>query len=364
MQAKEVIDAKGKIVIPGIIDPHVHIREPGLTHKEDFQSGSRAAAKGGITTFLDMPNTMPPTTNAERLEEKRRLARKSVVNYGFHFGSTLDNLDEIKNAKNIASVKIYMDPTTGDLKIEDLGVIEDIFKTGRMIALHAEGDNIKKIIEIIKKTGKKAYFCHVSSEKELQFTQDHETKNNVLVEVTPQHLFLTSEDAEKLGSLAEMKPRLKARRDQEALWKGIREGTVDTIGTDHAPHLLEEKRKVSFPYGIPGLETMLPLMLNAVNEGRLELKTLVKLCCENPAKIFKIKSKGFIKEGYDADLTIVDMPLVKEVKNEELETKCKWSPFNGWKLKGWPVMTIVNGNIVFDGKEIKNIRAKEVEYGA
>lgn len=362
IRADEVIDAKDKIIIPGLIDPHVHFREPGATHKEDFLTGSMAAAAGGITTFLDMPNTSPPTINLQLLDEKRRLAKKSIVNYGFHFGTTNDNIAEIKKAENVASAKVYMDFTTGNMKLEDLNSLKKIFSCNKTVSVHAENDNILKAVELIQNSNNGLYLTHISSRRDLHNSRKEKIKNDVFVEVAPHHLFLTKKDIEELGSYAEMKPGLKSKKDRDALWEGIHNGKVNTIATDHAPHTREEKLSLNYPYGVPGCETMLPLLLNALNEKRIELKRIIQLCCENPAKIFEIKNKGFIKENFDADLTIIDLGMEKEVKNDELFTKCKWSPFDGWSLKGWPVTTIVNGNIIFENGKINNIVAKEVDY--
>ena len=362
LKADNVIDAKNKIIIPGLIDSHVHFREPGLTQKEDFLTGSMAAAAGGITTILDMPNTLPPTTNLQRFDEKRRLAKKSIVNYGFHFGSTNDNIAEIEKVKGIAAVKVYMESTTGDLMVDNEHALKNIFSSSKTVAVHAENENIIKALELIQHGNNHLHFCHISSKEELHYAKKEKIKNKVSVEVTPHHLFLTASSLNELQSFAEMKPHLKTKEDQKALWEGIHNGKVDSIATDHAPHTKEEKLDPNYPYGVPGCETMLPLLLNAVNEKKLTLKKLVQLCCENPAKIFKIKNKGFIKEGFDVDLTIIDLNLEKEVKNNDLFTKCKWSPFDGWKLKGWPVATIVNGNIVFNNGKINNVVAKEVSY--
>ena len=362
LKADKVIDAKNKIIIPGPIDGHVHFREPGLTHKEDFLTGSMAAAAGGITTILDMPNTIPPTTNLQRLEEKRKLARRSIVNYGFHFGSTNDNIAEIEKAKGVASVKVYMDYTTGDLKLDNYGVLKKIFSSNRTITVHGEDENILKALEFIQHGRSYVHFCHVSSKEELHYAKNKKIKNVVSVEVCPHHLFLTANDLNELGNFGEMKPGLKTKDDQKALWEGIHNGKVNTIATDHAPHTKEEKMQMNYLFGVPGCETMLPLLLNALNNEKMALKKIVELCCENPARIFKIKNKGFIKEGFDADLAIIDLDLEKEVENNELFTKCKWSPFDGWKLKGWPIFAIVNGNIVFHDGKINNIRAKEASY--
>ncbi|MBI2651082.1 dihydroorotase family protein [Candidatus Woesearchaeota archaeon] len=360
LKADEVFNAINKVIIPGAIDSHVHFREPGLTHKEDFLTGSMAAAAGGITTVLDMPNTIPATTNLQRLDEKRKLAKKSIVNYGFHFGSTSDNTAEIEKARNVASVKVYMDYTTGDLKLDKLDVLEKIFSSNKTVAVHSETDHVLQAIELIKKSNNSLYFCHVSSKEELHHAKAGKIKNNVYVEVCPHHLFLTAADLNELQSFGEMKPKLKTKEDQKALWEGIFNGKVDTIATDHAPHTKEEKMQINYPYGVPGCETMLPLLFNLLNEKKLTLQKIVQLCCENPAKIFKIKNKGFIKEGFDADLAVIDLNLEKEIKNDELFTKCKWSPFDSWKLKGWPIASIVNGNIVFENGKINNVKAKEV----
>ncbi len=363
-KSEKIIDAKSNFVLPGLIDCHVHFREPGLTHKEDFLTGSMAAAKGGITTILDMPNTLPPTTTVSALEEKRKLAAKSVVNYGLIFGATKDNMADIKKAKNIAAVKLYMDYTTGDLKVNDFEAMSEIFKISKMTIIHAEEENVKNAVDILAKTKikNKLHVAHVSSAKELSYAKSNKIKNQITTEVTPHHLFMNEKDLQSLGAFAEMKPRLKTENDQKVLWQGIENGTVDIIATDHAPHLKEEKEKSNYPFGVPGVETMLPLLLDAFNNNKINLPTIIKLCCENPAKIFKIKNKGFLKEGCDADLVIVDLDKRQAVRNEDLLTKCKWSPFEGKILKGWPVMTVVNGNIVYDNVEIFDIKAKEVQY--
>ncbi|MBU1704699.1 MAG: amidohydrolase family protein [Nanoarchaeota archaeon] len=356
----EIIDLKGKIVLPGLIDPHVHFREPGLVNKEDFLSGSLAAAKGGITTVLDMPNTVPPTLTVKLLDDKRKLASKSVVNYGFHFGSSKNNLPEIKKVKGVASVKIFMDLTTGDMKIDDKAVL-DVMRNSKVVTVHAEGENVKKAVSLINKTKNHLYLCHISTKQEIDYLRKNKA-SNVSVEVTPHHLFLTTKDEKRLKAYGKMKPGLKSHEDQEALWQAIKEGIVDTVGTDHAPHTIEEKEK-NGPYGVPGVETMLPLLLDAVNKKRLSLADVQRLCCENPASIFGIKGKGHIKEGYDADLTVVDMNKIEKVVSDKLLTKSGWSQFEGKLLKGWPVMTIVNGNIVYDNGLVLDIKAKEVKYG-
>jgi len=357
----EIINARDKVVLPGIIDPHVHFREPGQEYKEDFLSGSRAAASGGVTTVLDMPNNKPPILKALDLEGKRELAKKSIVNYGFHFGSSADTISEIANVKNIASVKVFMNETTGNMLMEDDSYLGKVFESYKMISVHAEGEAVKKASKLIKATKKgKLYFCHMSSEDELKMARKIGKK--IFIEATPHHLFLTKDDSDRLGAFGRMKPKLKTKEDQNFLWEAVSNGTVDTVGSDHAPHTMEEKKSDNPPFGVPGVETLLPLMLNAVNEGKLSLGKMVKLCCENPATIFRIKNKGFLLPEYDADLVIVDMKKEKTIKNEELITKCKWSPFNGKTLKGWPITTIIGGKIVYNDCNINDIKGKEVVY--
>jgi dihydroorotase len=361
LEGKDAIDVEKRHVLPGLIDPHVHFREPGLTHKEDFLTGSMAAAAGGITTFLDMPNTVPPTTTIELLEEKRKLARKSVVNYGFHFGASVDgNIDEIRKAKNIASTKLFMNVTTGKMLITDDKLLKEVFASSKIVSVHAEGEMVNKAIRLAKETGTRLYLCHISAADELEAIREMKTPK-IYSEATPHHLFLSSQDG--LDAFTKMKPELKSLPDQEALFDATATGLISTIGTDHAPHTIGEKMSPGFPFGVPGCETMLPLLLNAVNDERLTLQRVIELCCENPAVIFGIKDKGFIREGYDADLVIVDMDFVQEVSADRLFTKSKWSPFEGMNLKGWPVMTIVNGNIVFeDGQVSQDHAGKEVTF--
>jgi len=360
-RAGKVIDAKNNYVLPGIIDPHVHFREPGMTHKEDFFTGSVAAAAGGITTILDMPNTNPPTTTAKLLKQKKELAEKSIVNYGFHFGAAVDNLAEIRKVRDrVASTKLFMNLSTGKMMIEDRSLIGHIFENSKIVSVHAEKEKVAEAVAYAKKTGTRLYLCHISLKDEIDFLRKAKNRN-IFAEVTPHHLFLTKDDAKKLKSFAEMKPDLKAKEDQDALWKAIEDGVIDTIGTDHAPHTVEEKKK-DFPSGVPGCETALALMLDAVNRGRISLTRVVRLMCRNPAEIFRIKNKGRIKVGYDADLVIVDMGKRKKVQDKNLLAKCKWSPFNGKILKGWPVVTIVGGNVVFDETGFYDIKAKGVVF--
>lgn len=362
MIADEIIDAEKNFVIPGMIDCHVHFRGPGTEHKEDWKTGSYAAAKGGVTTVLDMPNVPPILSSGDLEKLKRKQAKESVVNYGFHFGcSSEDNTPEIRKAGNVASTKVYMNNTTGNLLIEDLDLIEKIFRASRMVSTHAEQKQVEEAVEIAKKTGKRLYLCHLSLKSEIDFLKKNKTPN-IFCEVTPHHLFLTEDDFKKKKGFAKMLPTLKTKKDQKALWDAIDYGLIDTIGTDHAPHTVEEKKAKKFPAGVPGVETALPLLLDAVNKGRLTITKLVEMTSRNPADIFNIENKGQIKIGYDADLVIVDMNLKKKVKNSELFTKCRWSPFEGKILKGWPITTIVNGKVVYHGGEIIPHKAKEIKF--
>lgn len=361
-KAEREIDAKNNYVLPGIVDPHVHFREPGFTYKEDFFTGSVAAAAGGITTFIDMPNTKPPTITADLLEKKKKLAEKSVVNYGFHFGAASDNIKEIaKVREKTASTKLFMNLSTGKMMIEDMKTIESIFDVSKIVSVHAEKEKVAEAVAYSKKTKTPLYLCHISLKDEIDFLRKAKNKR-IFVEVTPHHLFLTKEDFKKQKGFADMKPSLKSKKDQKALWDAIEEGIVDTVGTDHAPHTKKEKKKKNYPCGVTGCETALPLMLDAVNKGMISLKKVVRLMSYNPAKIFKLKNKGQIRKGYDADFVIVDMDKKKKVQNKKLFTKCGISPFNGKTIKGWPIMTIVGGNIVFDEEGFYDIKAKEVVY--
>ena len=362
----DVLDLKGEsYVIPGIIDPHVHMRDPGLTHKEDLLSGSRACAKGGITTFLDMPNTIPTTTDLEALENKKIIAsKKSVVNYGFHFGGTATDNSDIIPKEGIASTKVFMNISTGKMLVEKDEILKNMFLKSKIVSVHAEGEMVEKAISYNKNYGNKLYLCHISSEEEIQIIKKYRkiNKKNFYVEVTPHHLYLTEDQVKgKNEKLLRMKPELKKVADKEALWDAINDGTVDTIGTDHAPHLLEEKlEKITF--GIPGVENSLLLMLDAVSKGKITLARLIELMSKNPSEIFGIKDRGEIKIGNYADLVIVDLEKEFILKNENTISKCGWTPFDGYSGKGAIETTIVNGKIVYDGTKIIENRGSEIEY--
>jgi len=374
-----IIDVEGKLVMPGVIDVHTHMREPGVTYKEDFATGSRACVKAGVTTFYDMPNTVPTTTTEENLLEKKKLAsEKSIVNFGIHFGgSKNDNVEEIKKVlKNgeVNTVKIFMNVSTGEMLIEDDEILAKVFENSKLVLVHAENEMIDKAIELNKNYGSGLYVCHIPSAEEMKKVtnakknSDVNTKEHpVYAEVTPHHLFLNTEireSTERNKMLLRMKPELREKSDNEFLWEAINRGEVDTIGTDHAPHLISEKlEKITF--GMPGVETSLALMINAYNEGKISLEMIQKLMCENPAKIMKIEKRGKLQEGYFADVIVVDTKKEWIVGiDDTIESKCGWTPYENWRLKGKNIMTIVNGEIVYEnGKINENVKSgKEVKF--
>ena len=373
-----IIDVEEKLIMPGVIDVHTHMREPGITYKEDFTTGSRACAKAGITTFYDMPNTIPTTTTLENLLEKKKLAsKKSIVNFGFHFGgSKNDNVEEIKKVLRNGeanTVKIFMNVTTGDMLIEDDKILKKVFENSELVLVHAENEMIDKAIELNKNYGKGLYVCHIPSAEELKKVistkknKELNTKEHpIYAEVTPHHLFLNTEireSTERNKMLLRMKPELREKSDNEFLWKAINQGEVDTIGTDHAPHLISEKlEKITF--GMPGVETSLALIINASNEGKISLETIQKLMCENPAKIMKIEKRGKLQEGFFADIIVVDTQKDWIVGvDDTIESKCGWTPYENWKLKGKNTMTIVNGKIIYENGKINGIpKGKEIKF--
>lgn len=377
-----VIDASGKFLIPGVIDSHVHFRDPGFTEKEDWASGSRAAAAGGVTTVLDMPNTNPPTVTVAALEEKRKIAQeKSVVNFGLFMGAAGENDEELRHAKNIAGIKIYMGSSTGELLLDKPEAWERIFKIAKEknvpVVVHAEDEKriqermvefaghnearthaeirdcecaviaTRAALELRKKIGNKLHLGHMTCKEEVDLVRRF-ADPNLSCEVTPHHLFFTEEDMK--DSFLKMNPPLRHKEDLLALWKALRDGTVTCLATDHAPHLREEKSQVHWkaPAGVPSVEFLLALFLNEANENMLPFERLVELLCAGPARIFSLKRKGEIREGMDADLVLIDMEIEKTITEADVKSKCGWTPYLGYKLKGWPVMTVVNGKVVME----------------
>ena len=382
-EAIKVIDATGKHVFPGLIDTQVHFREPGLTHKEDLTSGPLSAVLGGVTTYLEMPNTTPPTTTKESILEKIEIAKSSsLANFGFYMGGTADNLEELKKAKDIegcCGIKIFLGSSTGNLLLYKRDKLEEIFRnTTGIIALHSENEEMlvarkkirdeatrphahpewrnvetalsstKRVIEIAKECKRKVHVLHITSKDEIDFLA--ENKEHCTVEVTPQHLTLSAPDCyDKLGTYAQMNPPIRTADHTAGLWGALKKGVVDVIGSDHAPHTKEEKDQgyPKSPSGMPGVQTIFPVLLHHVEMGNLSLEEVAKYLCFNPAKLYGL-NKGHLKTGFDADITIVDMNERAEIKNEDMASKCGWTPFNGYTYKGKINYTIVGGNIVVE----------------
>ncbi len=395
--ATKEIDAQGLTLLPGVIDPQVHFREPGLEHKEDLFTASSACARGGVTSFLEMPNTRPLTITQEALDDKlRRAAEKCLVNYGFFIGATPENLPALLDAQPTCGIKIFMGSAHGHLLVEHEAALEPIFAKGaRLIAVHAEdqariNQRRKEFAEITdpaihskiqdnqaalnatqlalrlsKKYQRRLHILHLSTAEEANLLRQ-DKPSWVTAEVTPQHLLLNTDAYEKIGTLAQMNPPLRSRHDNEVLWQALLDGVIDFIATDHAPHTLEEKAKgyPNTPSGMPGVETSLPLMLTQAMQGRCSVAQVSNWMSTAVAKAYGIPKKGAIAPGYDADLVLVDLDNYRPVLREELLTKCGWSPFEGWNLTGWPVMTIVGGQIVYEKGQLNtNVRGEALTFG-
>ena len=395
---KETFDAKNLTVLPGCIDTQTHFREPGSTDTEDLNSGSRAAIVGGITGVFEMPNTNPPTSNKIEFQKKLDLAKNRMYcNYAFYFGATADNasdLADLKNLEGCCGVKLFAGSSTGNLLVAKEDDIEKVFKnTSKVVSVHSEDEEIlnknkklikngdvhshpvwrseecaisstRRIVKIAERHKKKAHILHVTTKQEVDFLSQH--KGDITFEITPQHLTIYAPDCyDKLGSYAQMNPPIRDKSHYDRLWYAIKNNYNDTIGSDHAPHLKKNKEKTypNSPSGMPGVQTLMPVMLNHINEGKLTLEQLINFVCENPVKIFGIKNKGFIKEGYDADFTIVDMNKKIVIKNEKIESKCGWSPFHEFEFKGTPVAAIIAGQIKMrEGKIIGDPTGKPMLF--
>ncbi|MEN3052362.1 MAG: dihydroorotase [Candidatus Methanosuratincola petrocarbonis] len=392
-EADLVIEAEGLLVLPGVVDPHVHFRQPGID-SEDWVNGSRAAAAGGVTTVLDMPNTSPPTTTLGRLLEKFRLVESSrpCVNYGFHFGATHSNLGElvavgISTATPIppppgqlaASVKIFMGSSTGDLLLTDLDAIRGFASSAKMISVHAEDESviranasapdhasrrpkraaltaIRKLLSVGKEG--RVYICHVTSYAEAELASPFYR------EAAPHHLFLTSDMMRRIGAYAKVNPPLRGEEDRASLWRALLEGKIDAIGSDHAPHTREAKESGSPPSGVPGVETSLPLMVDASMRGLIRLEDVVRLMSHSPARIFRIRGKGSLEPGKDADIVLVDPREERRVDPDALHYKCGWTPYEGMVLRGWPVATVLGGSLAYMRGEFYPVRGSAVTYAA
>ena len=385
--AGETIDCAGLHVLPGVIDTQVHFREPGPTHKEDLESGSRAAVLGGVTAVFEMPNTNPLTTTAAALEDKlNRAHHRMFCDHAFYVGATHQNpkdLIELERMKGVCGVKIFMGASTGDLLVEDdEGVLNVLRHGSRRVAVHSEDEYMLRenkkfaregdwtshtdvrtaeaavsstirLLRLAREARRRIHVLHISTADEAPLLAA--AKDVATAEVTPQHLTLAAPDCyRELKGLAQMNPPIRDAAHRDGLWAALRRGVFDVIGSDHAPHTLEEKAKPypASPSGMPGVQTLVPIMLDHVAAGRLSLERFVALAAENPARPYGMRRKGRIEIGCDADLTIVDLEAEREIRNDWIRSRCAWTPFDGMKVRGWPRATVVRGRIVMREDEI------------
>ncbi|MEQ1615939.1 MAG: dihydroorotase [Hyphomicrobiaceae bacterium] len=380
-KAAEVIDAKGLHILPGVIDTQVHFREPGLTHKEDLETGSRAAVMGGVTAVFEMPNTNPLTTSAETLAAKVKAARhRMFCDFAFYVGGTRENIADIPALERLegsAGIKVFIGSSTGNLLVDDAPSLDKIVaKISRRAAFHAEdesrlkarmGERIpgdprshpvwrdpeaaliatKQLVALAEKHRRRVHVLHISTGEEMEFLASH--RDWASVEVTPHHLTLEGPECyERLGTYAQMNPPVRDARHKAAIWHGLSSGVVDVLGSDHAPHTREEKDH-AYPgshSGMTGVQTLVPTMLDHVNKGKLTLERFVDLTSAGPQRLFGLVSKGRIAVGYDADLTVVDLARTETIRNDWIASRCGWTPYDGMKVKGWPVATFVRGHAV------------------
>ncbi|MBI2522233.1 MAG: dihydroorotase [Bdellovibrio sp.] len=388
--ATKIINCTNLIVFPGVIDTQVHFREPGLIHKEDLQSGSQAAALGGVTAFLEMPNTKPPTTTCAHITEKVAIAtNRAFAHFGFFIGATANNLQELIAAENChgcVGIKIFLGSSTGDLLLYDQKILEDIFRHTRLpIAIHSEDElrlkerehirnqathprqhpewrdvetalrSTKMILQLARKCQRRIHILHISSAEEMELLRQF--RDTATVEVLPQHLTLQSPDCyDRLGTYAQMNPPIREYHHQAALWRALRDGVVDIIGSDHAPHTKNEKERgyPASPSGLPGVQTIFPLMLHHFLEGKLSLLHLAKLLSENPANLYGLKGKGQIAIGNDADFSIADIQASSSISADLMASRCGHTPYDGMKLKGKVCMTILKGNVIMQDGVLAN----------
>ena len=402
-----VIDATGLLLLPGAIDDHVHFREPGLTHKADIASESRAAVAGGVTSFMEMPNTNPPTLTQQLLQDKYDLAaEKSCANYSFYMGVSNSNMDEVlkTDPKRVCGIKVFMGSSTGNMLVEDGGTLSTLFREAPcLVAAHCEDDAIikantadlldergalreerasqhpvirsveacykssSKAVELATKYGGRLHVMHVTTGKELSlFRNDMALKDKkITAEACLNHLWFSDSDYERLGNLIKVNPAIKSESDRQALRQALVEGRIDVIGTDHAPHTLEEKMKpyMSAPSGTPSIQHVLPCMIELADQGVLSITKVVELMSHNPATLFNIRRRGFIREGYYADLVLVDPHKPQVISNAGIFSKCGWTPYDGVRLHSSITHTFVNGELVcHDGNVIDDVRGMRLEF--
>jgi dihydroorotase len=389
LDSDKTIDCTNLTVLPGVIDSQVHFREPGLEGKETLESGMLAAASGGVTSIFEMPNTNPLTITPETIQDKLNRASKGAwTDYAFYLGGTMrtsSNLSDWENLKGVCGIKIFMGASTGDLVTATDEEVESVVSNGRrVIAVHAEDQMIMdqnqnsilgdsqdvgmhckwrspesclsattRVVNLARKHNRRVHILHITTEEEMEFLSKN--KDVASVELLANHLTLHAPECyERLGTLAQQNPPIRERKHQDALWAALNSGVVDIVASDHAPHTLDEKSQTypKSPSGTPGVQTLVPIMLNHVNNGKLALAKLVGLWSYGPERIHKISNKGRIKEGYDADFTIVDMNKEMVIKNSQQRSKSKWTPYDGMKVKGWVTHTILRGNCVMQDDEI------------
>ena len=397
--AGERIDCAGLHILPGVIDTQVHFREPGATHKEDLETGSRAAALGGVTAVFEMPNTRPLTTGAAELSDKvTRATNRMHCDFAFWVGGTHDNIEDIPDLERLpgaAGIKVFMGSSTGSLLVaDDEGIAAILAQTQRRAAFHSEdeyrleerkhlrvpGDpsshpiwrdeiaalrSTERLLRIARDCGALVHVLHVSTKEEIDLLAQN--KDIASVEVTPHHLTLSSEDHAQLGTLVQMNPPVRDATHREGLWRGLQQGVVDVLGSDHAPHTLEEKAKPypDSPSGMTGVQTLVPLMLDHVNAGRLTLQRFIDLTSAGPARLFGIAAKGRVAVGYDADLTIVDMKRREVIRNSWIASRCGWTPYDGKEVLGWPVGTFVRGKkVMWEGDVVTPSTGAPVRFHA
>ncbi|CAJ0889939.1 dihydroorotase [freshwater sediment metagenome] len=397
--AGERIDCRGLHILPGVVDSQVHFREPGLSHKEDLESGSRSAVLGGVTAVFEMPNTNPLTAGEAQLADKvARGTGRMHCDFAFWVGGTHENagdLGELERLPGAAGVKVFMGSSTGSLLVaDDAGIAEILSHTRRRAAFHSEdeerlnerkplrveGDpsshpiwrdeetalrSTQRLLRIAREKRALVHVLHVTTAEEIALLADN--KDIASVEVTPNHLILDDEAYKRIGTLAQMNPPVRAARHREALWEGLRQGVVDVIGSDHAPHTLEEKAQPypNSPSGMTGVQTLVPLLLNAVNEGKLTLARFVDLTSAGPLRLFGMAGKGRVAKGYDADLTIVDLKRRETIRNEWVASRVGWTPFHGLEVTGWPVGTFVRGaKVMWDGELVTPSTGRPIRFQA
>lgn len=399
LTGNEVIDCKGLAVLPGVIDSQVHFREPGMTQKEDLESGTRAAALGGVTSIFEMPNTAPATTTQELFEDKLKRAKdRAWTNYAFYIGGSPENVDQLARLEKLpgcSGIKVFMGSSTGTLLVEDDTTLEKIFRAGtRRVILHSEDEprlrerrhiavdsadvrnhhvwrdvetavkSTRRLLKLARKTGRPVHVLHISTAEELEILKDE--KDIASVEALPQHLTLAAPECyERLGTKAQQNPPIREDRHRQALWKAINSHVVDVMGSDHAPHTLEEKARPypQSPSGMPMVQTMVPIMLNHISKGRLSLFRFVELVGEGPRRIFGCTSKGRIAVGLDADFTIVDLNRQETITNDWIQSRSAWTPFDGEKVTGWPVLSLIAGKVLLrDGKLMGQAQGRPVLF--